>query len=64
MVLAKLVIGSLRREAGWRRRLQNIGHKPEWVAAVPHLAHEILAILEFVASYGPRFCNRRYPRDY
>ena len=43
MVLAELVIGSLRRAAGWRRRLQNIGHKPEWVAAVPHLAHEMLA---------------------
>ena len=59
MVLAELVIGSLRRAAGWRRRLQNIGHKPEWVAAVPTWRMRYSQILEFEASYGPRFCNRR-----
>ena len=42
----------------------DIGRKPEWVAAVPvpHLAHEILAdILQLMASYGPRFCDRHDP---
>ena len=61
MVLPELVIGSLRREArdgggGSRISATSRNGSPPFPIWRMRCAH----VLQFMASYGPRFCNRHY----